>query len=172
MSMHSSGNTDPTPQGEDPITDAVQETPEERQRREFLESVADNREEIDHLYLHGTRITSEVPVVPVSEGAELQEPVEDAGSVEDAEGIPPTREERRARIAGIIASTRAKLAESKDSAPRVFTETPVRLSHRYTLTPEELAEYGPTTTYIDPLGNIVTTLRDPRDPNQRYDPKK
>ena len=82
---------------------------------------------------------------------------------EDPEAVA---EERRTRIKQLIEQTRQQLEASSGENPRVgfiFVPRP---------TPDQLAEQGPVTSYKDAHGYDVVTLRDSRDPNQRYDPKK
>lgn len=110
MSMHSSEFPVDTPQGDDLDSDAVpQMTDDERQRREYLEAIADNRDEIDQLYARGTRITGEVPVIVLESETETPETrvVIDPDREQLEEYVPPTDEQRalaKERLAGVRAT--------------------------------------------------------------------
>ena len=73
-----------------------------------------------------------------------------------------------------IARGHAAIAAIRKARGSDGSGAPKRIRNVFELwpnTPDELIATGlPTTTYRDPFGYEVTTLRDPRDPQQRYDP--
>lgn len=87
--------------------------------------------------------------------------------------LPPhtTQEARRASIANHIARARTSLSAAGSRVPDVFRAPEPIFRYQPPLTPADL-EGERTVTYTDAFGNQVTTIRDPRDRRQRYDPTK